>query len=67
MSAAKESRASLAAQLTALLRRIIGAPDYAAYLRHVTERHPGCQPLTEQAFLEERLQARYSTPGNRCC
>ena len=67
MSAVTETPASLAAQVTALLRRIIGAPDYEAYLRHVAERHPECTPLTEQAFLEERLQARYSTPGNRCC
>ncbi|HVT41286.1 MAG TPA: YbdD/YjiX family protein [Gemmatimonadaceae bacterium] len=67
MSAATDARASLAAQVTALLRRIIGAPDYEGYLRHVAERHPGCTPLTEQAFLEERLQARYSSPGSRCC
>jgi uncharacterized short protein YbdD (DUF466 family) len=67
MSTATGTHASLAAQVTALLRRIIGAPDYAAYLRHVAERHPGCTPLTEQAFLEERLHARYSTPGSRCC
>jgi uncharacterized short protein YbdD (DUF466 family) len=53
--------------LTTLLRRIIGAPDYAAYRRHVAVCHPGTEPLTEPEFLEERLQARYSQPGNRCC
>ena len=53
--------------LATLLRRIIGAPDYAAYRRHLAACHPDATPLTEPEFLEERLQARYSTPGNRCC
>jgi uncharacterized short protein YbdD (DUF466 family) len=58
---------SLLTRVPALLRRIIGAPDYAAYCRHVEQRHPGAMPATEAEFLEERLQARYSRPGNRCC
>jgi uncharacterized short protein YbdD (DUF466 family) len=60
-------RASLRGRLTALLRRIIGAPDYVAYCRHVEQRHPGTAPVSEAEFLEERLEARYSRPGNRCC
>jgi uncharacterized short protein YbdD (DUF466 family) len=59
--------ASLLARATALLRRIIGAPDYAAYCRHVEQRHPGIAPVSEAEFVEERLQARYSRPGSRCC
>ena len=61
------ARDSFVVRLAGLLRRVIGAPDYGAYLRHVAERHPECVPLTEEEFQEERLQARYSTPGNRCC
>jgi uncharacterized short protein YbdD (DUF466 family) len=67
MIAVPEVHSSLAMRVAALVRRIIGAPDYAAYLRHVAQRHPGCAPLSEAAFLEERLQARYSNPGSRCC
>jgi uncharacterized short protein YbdD (DUF466 family) len=51
----------------AILRRIIGAPDYDAYLRHVRAHHPGCAPLTRDEFVRQRMDSRYSTPGNRCC
>ena len=51
----------------ALLRRIIGAPDYATYLAHVRTHHPGREPLGEREFLAERLNARYEKPGARCC
>ena len=61
------SRARLLEQVNAIVRRIIGAPDYAAYLRHVTVHHAACTPLTEAEFLDEQLTARYSTPGSRCC
>jgi uncharacterized short protein YbdD (DUF466 family) len=67
MTAAHETTQSTRELLTTLLRRIIGAPDYGAYRRHVAECHPGTEPLTEPEFLDERLQARYSQPGNRCC
>lgn len=49
------------------LRRIIGAPDYAAYVAHVKECHPDRAPLSEREFVAERLKSRYETPGNRCC
>lgn len=55
------------ARAAALIRRIIGAPDYASYVRHVAECHPEQTPLTEDEFLEERLEAKYSRPGQRCC
>lgn len=55
------------AHVLALLRRIIGAPDYAAYCAHVRATHPGREPLSEREFLAERLEARYSKPGARCC
>lgn len=54
-------------RLGALLRRIIGAPDYAAYVAHVRAHHPGREPLGERDFLNERLSARYEKPGARCC
>lgn len=55
------------ARLAAILRRIIGAPDYATYIAHVRARHPEREPLGEREFLAERLHARYDKPGARCC
>ena len=61
------ARGTLLERVNAIIRRIIGAPDYSAYLRHATECHPEMAPLTEDEFLEERLEAKYSRPGQRCC
>lgn len=55
------------ARFVALVRRIIGAPDYAVYLAHVRARHPDREPMSEQDFVAERLNARYEKPGARCC
>lgn len=49
------------------LRMVIGAPDYERYVTHVRRRHPGREPMTRDAFVRERLEARYSKPGARCC
>lgn len=57
----------VARRVGAVIRRIIGVPDYDAYVAHVRERHPGVEPMTEREFQRERLSARYSQPGNRCC
>ena len=58
---------SVAQRVAAAIRRIIGVPDYAAYVAHVREHHPGQEPLSEREFQRERQSARYSQPGNRCC
>ena len=55
------------ARLAATVRRIIGAPDYAAYVAHVKQCHPDREPLNERDFINERLTARYEKPGSRCC
>ena len=54
-------------RVAAVLRRIIGAPDYAAYVAHVRTHHPEREPLGEREFIAERLSARYEKPGSRCC
>ena len=54
-------------RIAAIVRRIIGAPDYAAYVAHVRSCHPGREPLSESAFVADRLRARYEQPGSRCC
>ena len=50
-----------------VVRTVLGAPDYQRYLEHVRERHPGEPPLTCEEFHLERLSARYTRPGSRCC
>ena len=55
------------ARAAAVLRRVIGAPDYESYLRHVREHHPGCEPLSRDEFVTQRMNDRYSRPGSRCC
>jgi uncharacterized short protein YbdD (DUF466 family) len=57
----------LIARVLATVRRIIGVPDYAAYVRHMTTHHPDVAVLSAGAFAEEQLQAKYSRPGSRCC
>ena len=49
------------------LRLVLGAPDYERYVAHVRDAHPGCVPLTRVQFERERLDARYTRPGSRCC
>ena len=57
----------VALRVAAVIRQIIGAPDYEAYLAHVRAHHPERAPMTEDEFRRERLSARYSKPGSRCC
>jgi uncharacterized short protein YbdD (DUF466 family) len=47
--------------------RILGVPDYEHYVAHMREHHPGDPVLTRDAFMRERLAARYERPGARCC
>jgi uncharacterized short protein YbdD (DUF466 family) len=47
-----------------VLRQIVGAPDYAAYLEHCRRAGHGPQ-LTEREFLTEFFQAKGSRA--RCC
>ena len=54
-------------RIAATIRRIIGAPDYDAYLVHQRSCHPEQVPLTPDAFAQDTLTRRYQTPGNRCC
>jgi uncharacterized short protein YbdD (DUF466 family) len=55
------------ARALAVLRRVIGVPDYDAYLAHMRDHHPQCAVLTRDEFLAERMRDKYSKPGQRCC
>jgi uncharacterized short protein YbdD (DUF466 family) len=50
----------------AILRRIIGVPDYERYVAHVRLAHPGQSPMTEEEFFRCQLEGR-AKPGSRCC
>ena len=50
-----------------VVRTIIGVPDYDRYVAHVCERHPEQAPLTREEFEQDRLAARYTRVGSRCC
>lgn len=66
MIASPSVRDSLS-RIAAVVRRIIGAPDYDGYLAHVRTCHPDEQPLSADAFARDALARRYNQPGNRCC
>jgi uncharacterized short protein YbdD (DUF466 family) len=50
-----------------VVRRVIGAPDYEAYVAHLRTCHPEAEPVSRDTFVRERMEARYSKPGSRCC
>ena len=49
------------------LKRITGMPDYAGYLEHMAERHPGSPVLSEREFFDQYVNARYGNGASRCC
>jgi uncharacterized short protein YbdD (DUF466 family) len=54
-------------RVLAIVRTIIGVPDYARYLAHQRAKHPDATPLSRREFARERERARYEGTGNRCC
>ena len=66
-AAVHRGRNSVFGRVIGLVRRIIGVPDYEVYRRHMAACHPGQALLTEREFEEERMVAKYSKPGQRCC
>ncbi len=65
--AAMRRFADFVARAAWVVRRVIGAPDYAAYVANVRRAHPGLEPLTREEFVREVLVTRYERPGSRCC
>jgi uncharacterized short protein YbdD (DUF466 family) len=58
---------AIVGRVAAVLRRVLGVPDYQAYLSHMRACHPGAPPLDEAAFASDALSRRYDRPGSRCC
>lgn len=53
--------------LVAATRRMVGIPDYDAYVAHLKARHPERAIPTADAFFIERQEARYRAGAGRCC
>lgn len=46
---------------------MVGVPDYERYLAHMQAQHPDLVPLTREAFVRDRMQARYGGSGTGKC
>ena len=60
-------RSGAVAAIARVIKQIIGVPDYERYVAHHRAAHPECEPLAREAFMRERLEARYNRPGSKCC
>jgi uncharacterized short protein YbdD (DUF466 family) len=54
-------------KVAAVVRRIIGVPDYDVYLKYHTRCRPGEAPLSREDFHAQRMYEKYNRPGQRCC
>ena len=48
-------------------RRIVGMPDYPAYVKHLRQVHPSWPIPSEREFFALYLQTRYGDGPTRCC
>lgn len=48
-------------------KRIVGMPDYRAYLAHMASDHHACTPMTEREYYDQFVSQRYGSGGTRCC
>jgi uncharacterized short protein YbdD (DUF466 family) len=59
---------STASQIRGGWKRILGAPDYRAYLAHHAANHAHSLPLSEREFVAAYMERRYNGRGaQRCC
>ena len=42
---------------------MVGVPDYDRYVAHMRAQHPDHEPLTREAFVRARMEARYGGKG----
>lgn len=60
------ARPALARALSGL-RRLLGMPDYRAYVEHLRACHPDRPVPSEREFYDEYLLTRYGDGPTRCC
>jgi uncharacterized short protein YbdD (DUF466 family) len=58
---------SVFASIARGMRAVLGVPDYERYVAHMRASHPECAIVSREQFAKERMEARYSRPGARCC
>jgi len=59
---------SFSRKMNTTIKIIINIPDYARYVQHQQEHHPGDPFMTEKEFYMCSLHERYeSGKVNRCC
>lgn len=58
---------SVFASIARGMRAVLGVPDYERYVAHMRASHPECTIVSREQFAKERMEARYSRPGARCC
>lgn len=49
------------------VRRLMGMPDYRAYVEHSRTRHPERAIPSEREYYEQYLERRYGGGTSRCC
>jgi uncharacterized short protein YbdD (DUF466 family) len=59
--------ATVLSEIARGLRAVLGAPDYERYVAQARATNPAGQPVSREHFIRERMEARYSRPGTRCC
>jgi uncharacterized short protein YbdD (DUF466 family) len=57
----------LVSSFLSALRRIVGMPDYEAYVAHLRRCHPDRPLPSEREFYEEFVRNRYGEGATRCC
>ena len=55
------------ANVLAVLRRVVGMPDYDSYVRHVRACHPERPVPSEREFFDEYIRVKYQGGAMRCC
>ncbi|MCD6060255.1 MAG: hypothetical protein K0S16_566 [Moraxellaceae bacterium] len=46
---------------------MVGVPDYERYVAHMRSVHPEHEPLSREAFVRARMEARYAGKGTGKC
>ena len=58
---------TLLAQAAAIFKRIVGMPNYTAYVAHLRAAHPDCAIPSEREYYDLYLEGKYRAGGSRCC
>ena len=59
-------RTRVRSALTAL-RRVLGMPDYGAYVAHLRTSHPDRPVPSAREFYDDYVRTRYGDGPTRCC